>query len=70
MPTKFGSEAMCMDSTQGTNVYDFNPLTVLVIDEFREGIPVAWMICNREDAVAIKPFLSKNVEMYSQGLHE
>jgi len=59
MLIKLGTAAVCMDSTHGTNVYDFNLTTLLVLDEFGEGIPVAWMVCNREDAVALKPFLKK-----------
>ena len=59
MLTAFGSEVVCMDSTHGTNIYGFNLITVLVLDEFGEGIPTAWMICNREDAKALHPFLSK-----------
>ena len=55
----FGSEVVCMGSTHGTNVYGFNLIMVLVLDKFGKGIPTAWMICNREDAKALHPFLSK-----------
>ena len=56
---KFGNEVICMDSTHGTNVYDFYLVTILVLDEYREGIPVRWMISNREDAAAIRQCLLK-----------
>lgn len=56
---KFGNEVICMDSTHGTNVYDFYLVTILVLDEYREGIPVGWMITNREDAAAIRQCLLK-----------
>ena len=47
-----------MDATHGTNnMCDFKLLTVLIIDEFGEGIPVAWMISNREDTLMIIQFL-------------
>ena len=59
MLMKFGPEAVCMDSTHGTNVYSFNLITILVLDEFGEGIPVAWMVCNREDATVLRPFFEK-----------
>jgi len=59
MLIKLRTDAVCMDSTHGTNVYDFNLTTLLVLDEFGEGIPVAWMVCNCEDAIALKPFLKK-----------
>jgi len=44
MLKEFGPATICVDSTHGTNVYDFKLITILVIDEFGEGIPVAWMI--------------------------
>lgn len=56
---QFGcGRAICMDSTHGTNPYDFHLITVMVIDDFGEGIPVAFMICNREDETALQAFLS------------
>ena len=33
----------------GTNAYDFNLMTAIVIDEYGEGIPVLWAISNRQD---------------------
>ena len=59
MLREFGQEAVCVDSTHGTNVYDFKLITVLVLDELGEGIPVAWMISNREDSLALTPFFRK-----------
>ena len=59
MLAKFGPEVICMDSTHGTNAYDFNLITVLVLDEYEEGIPVGWMICNRKDAKALSLFMAK-----------
>ena len=49
---EFGSEAVCVDSTHGTNVYDFKLITVIVLDELGEGI-------HREDALALIPFFRK-----------
>ena len=40
---------ICVDSTHGTNGYNFNLITIVVIDEYGEGYPVAWCISNRED---------------------
>ena len=37
---------ICIDSTHGTNIYDFLLITVLVVDEFGEGFPVGWCISN------------------------
>ena len=59
MLREFGSETVCVDSTHGTNVYDFKLITIIVLDELGEGIPVAWMISNREDALALMPFFRK-----------
>lgn len=48
--TKFGcNRVICVDSTHGTNGYDFTLITIMVIDEYGEGVPVAWCIANRED---------------------
>ena len=55
---KFGNDTVCMDSTHGTNMYDFNLITFLVVDEYGEGVPVAWMIANREDPVILIEFLT------------
>ena len=47
MMVKFGNN---IDTTHGTNMYDFNLLTLMVMDEFGEGLPVLWAICNRKIA--------------------
>ena len=59
MLIRFGKEAICIDSTHGTNIYDFYLITVLVLDDCKEGIPVAWLISNREDAAVLNQFFSK-----------
>lgn len=46
---KFGSNIICIDSTHKTTGYDFTLITVLVVDEYGEGYPVAWCLSNRED---------------------
>ena len=53
MLKKFGPTAICMDSTHGTNVYDFYLITILVLDDLGEGVPVGWIVSNREDAAII-----------------
>ena len=47
---KFGNNVICVDATHGTNIYDFLLITVMVIDNFGEGVPVAWAITDKEDA--------------------
>ena len=46
MMRQFGSDVICLDATHDTNIYDL--ISVLVVDEFGEGIPVAWAISNKE----------------------
>ena len=52
----FGHNVICVDATHGTNAYDFLLITVLVIDDFGEGVPVAWAISNKEDATTLATF--------------
>ena len=45
---KFGEKIVCMDSTHGTTMYDFLLITVMVLDEYDEGVPIAWALGNRD----------------------
>ena len=54
---QFGNNIICMDATHSITVYDFLLISVLVVDEYCGGVPVAWAISNREDSVALKEFL-------------
>ena len=56
MLKRFGKNCICIDSTHSTNHYDFPLTTLMVIDEFGEGVPVAYMISNRETAAVIEAF--------------
>ena len=56
MLIKFGSSAICVDSTHVTNCYDFNITSLVVVDEYGEGIPVGWMISNRQDILVTIEF--------------
>ena len=53
------NRVVCMDATHGTNIYRFHLITLLVVDDFGEGLPVAWCISNREDEHAIRQFLEE-----------
>ena len=57
MLKKFGATAICMDDTHGTNCYNFNLVTIVVVDDYGEGIPVGWMISNRQDTLVLMEFL-------------
>ena len=50
------NRVLCVDGTHGTNSYDFTLISVLVVDEFGEGFPVAWCISNREDQIVLSCF--------------
>ena len=45
---------ICVDSTHGTNRYNFNLITIIVVDEYGEGYPVVWCVSNREDQVLLQ----------------
>ena len=53
----YGNKAILMDATHGTTQYDFLLISILVIDGYGEGQPVAWAISNREDATLLVQFL-------------
>ena len=57
MLLKFGANVICMDDTHGTNSYDFNLISIVVVDEFGEGCPVGWCLCNRVDMYIMIDFL-------------
>ena len=54
---QYGSKVILMDATHGTTQYDFQLISILVIDDFGEGLPVAWAISNREDVTLLVQFL-------------
>ena len=57
MLKQFGHErTICIDSTFGTTGYNFTLITVIVIDEYGEGYPVAWCLSNREDQFLLENF--------------
>ena len=62
MANKFGNLGVCCDSTHGTNAYDFNLVTLMVVDEFGEGQPIGWMISNHETHEFLKIFFEKLAE--------
>ena len=53
---RYGENVICMDDTHGTNMYDFTLITVLIIDDHGEGIPVAWALSNRADTALLTQF--------------
>ena len=57
---EFGNNIICIDATHNTNMYDFYLITIVVVDEFVEGIPVGWGIRNKEDGCILTQFF-KNI---------
>ena len=55
---KYAKKLVCVDATHGTNAYDFQLITVLVIDDYDEGIPVAWLISNKESSSVLSSFFA------------
>ena len=39
--------------------YDFKLTSLLIVDEFGEGFPVAWCLSNKEDFITLKLFSQK-----------
>ena len=58
MRTLATNRVICVDVTHRTNSYDFTLITVMVIDEYGEGFPVAWCISNREDQFLLINFFN------------
>ncbi|XP_016657057.1 uncharacterized protein LOC103308233 [Acyrthosiphon pisum] len=54
--SKYATDRICVDSTHGTTSHDFQLTTLLVVDEFGAGCPVAFCISNRIDSVAMSRF--------------
>ena len=55
---KHAQKSICVDATHGTTAYDFQLVTVLVTDDYKEVIPVGWLISNKETTDALKIFFS------------
>lgn len=56
MLKQFSAKVICFDGTHGTNGYNFTLVTVMVVDEYGEGLPVAWCISNKEDQTLLANF--------------
>ena len=55
---KYGSDILCIDGTHGLNQYDFQLITLLTVDNLRQGYPCAFLISNRCDEEVISIFFS------------
>ncbi|KAJ8931203.1 hypothetical protein NQ314_015926 [Rhamnusium bicolor] len=51
MLVKYGNNIIAVDGTYGLNNYDFKLTTLMVVDNFNEGFPGAFMFTNRKDTL-------------------
>nr|XP_023028933.1 uncharacterized protein LOC111517119 isoform X1 [Leptinotarsa decemlineata] len=56
--SKFGNDCICVDGTHEMNSYGFELITLMVVDEMREGFPCSFMISNRTDEEVMVLFFS------------
>lgn len=50
----YGNYVVCVDFTHGVNAHQFDLTTLLVLDDKREGLPAAFILSNRQNAVALE----------------
>ncbi|XP_054919801.2 uncharacterized protein [Dermacentor andersoni] len=53
---RLGTDRVCVDGTHGTAGFDFQLVTVLCVDGFGAGFPVAYCVTNRTDRKAMLTF--------------
>ncbi|GFS87391.1 uncharacterized protein TNCV_207291 [Trichonephila clavipes] len=49
----YGNDTICLDFTHGMNAYGFDLVTLLVLDDKREGFPAAFILSNRQDSTVL-----------------
>ncbi|KAH1027380.1 hypothetical protein HUJ05_000905 [Dendroctonus ponderosae] len=55
---KYGSDVICIDATHGAKNCNLELITLLVLDNMRQGFPCAFCITNRTDKEALHIFFS------------
>uniref|UniRef100_A0A6P7H3N2 Uncharacterized protein LOC114346599 isoform X2 n=1 Tax=Diabrotica virgifera virgifera TaxID=50390 RepID=A0A6P7H3N2_DIAVI len=55
----FGHECICLNGTHGANSFDFELITLMVLDELHEGFPCAFLISNRKDIHVLSLFFNQ-----------
>ncbi|XP_047000844.1 uncharacterized protein LOC124616568 [Schistocerca americana] len=53
---KYGNDCVCVDGTHGLNGYNFELITLLVLDDLRQGFPCAFLISDRNDSQMLSIF--------------
>lgn len=54
----YGDKVIAMANTRMKNLHDFNLHTLLVLDNEEEGLPIAFLISNRNDRAVVDIFIS------------
>lgn len=52
----FGNKKICIDGTHGLNSYRYQLFSVLVVDDYSNGVPIGYCFCNKADTDAMKVF--------------
>jgi MULE transposase domain len=47
-----------LDATGGTNKYGYQLYSLVVVDDFREGVPVAFMLTSSQEAGEVATFMT------------
>jgi len=58
MLLQFGNNKICIDGTHGLNSYSIQLYTLLVLDEYDNGVPVAFCFSNKSDTATYMLFLN------------
>uniref|UniRef100_A0A2S2QF98 ZSWIM1/3 RNaseH-like domain-containing protein n=1 Tax=Sipha flava TaxID=143950 RepID=A0A2S2QF98_9HEMI len=53
---KFGNDKICIDGTHGLNGYNFQLYSLVVVDEYGNGFPVAFCFSNKSDTALFKHY--------------
>jgi len=53
---KFGNDKVCIDGTHGLNSYNFQLYSLVIVDEYGNGFPVAFCFSNKSDTATYKHY--------------
>ncbi|KAE9523853.1 hypothetical protein AGLY_015741 [Aphis glycines] len=53
---KFGNDKVCIDGTHGLNSYNFQLYSLVIVDEYGNGFPVAFCFSNKCDTATYKHY--------------
>ncbi|XP_072379297.1 uncharacterized protein [Diabrotica undecimpunctata] len=56
---RYGHDCICLNGTHGANSFDFELVTLMILDELHEGFPCAFLISNRKDINVLSIFFNK-----------